>query len=570
MSLITSKTNLALTLQENLLKAGARTTVSFLNKGEADRAVSLTGRELHDLALRKASFILDKTGALAEKERPVILAMTAGLDLITTLFGCIYAGITVVTVPVSKTRIALDRLSGIIHDCGAIDILVDKSGANTFQSLSIQEESHDLNVVSIPENDEIVTGDLPLADLPGFLKAESDNAYIQYTSGSSKAPKGVVLTDKNVLHNSHSVGTLLGYDESTVMGNWLPHYHDMGLMGGLLYPVLNGGTLVFMSSMAFAQKPLRWLRMISAFGVTATGAPPFAFGLCLNHKNEEELEGLDLSCLKVAYCGAETVFRKVLNDFRDKFRPMGLDPSAICACYGMAEITVFAGGQVNYDPDRQDPMSESLIEPCVFSDEMLETFRIVDPKSRELLEDGERGEIWLQSDSLGKGYLDGKKGLPLQYITSAFQNTHAQLDGEWFNTGDLAIKHGNHLYIQGRIKDTIIVNGQNVAAADIEWYAGEVHEELNGLGAAAFTAYGDPEGSAHLLIESKKPRVKGVDFQEVEGLIRSRVRSLFSVELNEVLILKRGTLDRTSSGKVRRLQIARNFHKSLYASSVLN
>lgn len=562
--------NLALTLRDNLLKAGARSTVSFLNKGETDKAVSLSGNELHHLAIGKAACILEQTAVLSKVERPVVLAMTPGLDFVTSLFACIYAGVTIVTVPVSKSRIALERLRGIIDDCGAVDVLTDQVGASAFDMLASENDRRVLNVVCLPQNNELAQQTTAKYSFRGFSKEITENAFVQYTSGSSKNPKGVVLSDRSVLHNSALVGELWGFDEDTILGNWLPHYHDMGLMGGMFYSLLNGGRLVLMSPMAFAQKPVRWLQMISACGVTVSGAPPFAFNLCLNHKNEEDLAGLDLSSWKVAYCGAETVFRDVLDKFRKKFSPMGLDPSAVFSCYGMAEITVFAGGQPSSYPDQNDPMPNSLVEPCVLSEKPLNAIKVVNPETGVLLEDGQKGEIWLQSDSLGKGYLSVSDSLPLSYHTAEFQNSLETLEGDWFRTGDLAVKQGNHLYVHGRIKDTIIVNGVNLAAADIEWYAGEVNSELNGLGAAAFTSRNDQEGRAHLLIEVKNSRVKGVDLQEVEEAIRLRVRSLFSVELDEVLILKRGTLDRTSSGKVRRMQIARNFDPTFYEASVLN
>lgn len=564
-----NKANLALTLRDNMRKAGDRPTITFLNRGEVEQATTLTGYELHNLALKKASIILKRTTVLSEMERPVILAMSPGLDFITALFACVYAGVTIVTVPVSKNRISLERLKGIVDDCNATDILTDQVGTNTFQTLISLNEESKLNVVCLPKNDDINNQDPVVNDLPGFLKPNTANAFVQYTSGSSKAPKGVVLSSQNVLHNSSLVAELWEFDENTIMGNWLPHYHDMGLMGGIFYSILNGGRLVLMSPMAFAQKPIRWLKMISAFSVTVSGAPPFAFGQCLNQSDEEELKQLDLSTWKTAYCGAETVFRKVLDDFREKFKPMGLASSAVFACYGMAEITLFAGGQPSQHSNEKSA-SNLLIEPCVLSEKPLRAIEIVDPDSNVLLEDGQKGEVWLQSDSLGRGYLKGKKELPLEYHTSEFRSTHSQLDGEWFRTGDLGVKLNDHLYVHGRVKDTIIVNGLNVSAADIEWFAGEVHAELNGLGAAAFTTSADQEGRAHLLIETKLSKVQGVDMEEVEASIRSRIRFYFSVELDDVLILKRGTLDRTSSGKVRRMQIASKFDRSFYQSAILN
>lgn len=565
-----SKINLAHCLMDNLLAAGKRTTVTFLNKGEADRAVSLSGDELHDIALRKSSLILEHTDLGSARERPVILAMAAGLDFITTLFSCVYAGLTTVVVPVSKNRISLERLKGIVEDCGAIDILTDSVGTSAFESLISLSGNMGLNVVHVPQYDDITHPAPELSVLSGFAKKNTENAFIQYTSGSSKKPKGVVLSDKNIQHNSTLVGQLWGFNTDTVMGSWLPHYHDMGLMGGIFYSILNGGSLVFMSPMAFVQKPIRWLQLISSFGVTISGAPPFAFELCTNQSQGEEFRQLDLSSWKAAYCGAETVFRKVLEDFREAFKPAGLDPSAVFACYGMAEITLYAGGQPSHYSKGRHPDENPLVEPCYLSETLVGGIKMVDPETGVLLDDGQKGEIWLQSDSLGRGYLVGSAGLPLEYNRAEFQNTHDELTGRWFRTGDLGVKMNNRLYVHGRIKDTIIVNGLNVSAADIEWYAGEVHPELNGLGAAAFTSRSDQEGRAHLLIESKRSRMNNIDLKEVETTIRSRIKFHFSVELDDVLILKRGILDRTSSGKVRRLQIASKYDRSGYEASILN
>ncbi|WP_341225338.1 AMP-binding protein [uncultured Arcticibacterium sp.] len=568
MNLIGPDTNLAKVVRDNLLKSAARSTITYLPKGEINKAVSMSGGELHKIVCDKAYTILQTTSFLQEKERPIILAMTPGLEFIITLFACIYAGVTTVVVPVSKSRIALKRLKGIIHDCGATNILTDHIGDSVFNTLT-NSDNHTLSIHNLFLKNKIEYPAIKEDKLHGFSKDHSENTFIQYTSGSSKSPKGVVLNDYNILHNCFLVADLWGLNENTIQASWLPHYHDMGLMS-ILYPILNGGRLIFMSPISFLKKPIGWLQMISAFKATSSGAPPFAFNLCLAEKNEEELKKLDLSTWKTSFCGAETVFRKVLDDFKVKFKVFGLVPHAVFSCYGMAEIALFVGGQPENNSNEIESEPKGLVAPCFLSKRSSNSIRIVDPSTLKLLEDGKKGEIWLQSDSLSKGYILNKGSLPLDVNSTEFSYLHSDLTGKWFRTGDLGIKINHHLYVHGRLKDTIIVNGINISASDIEWYAGEVHPELNGLAAAAFRSTINKEGRARLLIEIKKSKVKDVDFHEIENVIRARIRYHFSVDLDEILILKRGCLERTTSGKVRRMEIAKNFEKLHYKSSILN
>lgn len=563
-----SDSNLALVVRKCILTNAEREKVTFLNRGEVGQASSLTGYELHEAVVKRARLITTSTHFLNKPERPILLAMSPGLNFVVSFLACIYAGVTCVPVPVAKSRLPLERLKNILKGCNSAEIICDRTGKGTFEMLlseqDIQEEVKIIDVTELPDPEEIRED-----ELKGFEQNIQENVYIQYTSGSSRDPKGVVLNSWSVLNNGELVGELWDIGEHTVHGIWLPHYHDMGL-GSMLFTLINGGHFVIMSPLSFVQRPLRWLKMISEFKVTMSGAPPFGFNLCLKETTAEDLEGIDLSSWKYAFCGSETVPRALLNAFRDKFSTYGLDRNAVYACYGMAEVKLYIGGQPHRDSFGELEPENSLVEPTWLTHRSYDSIRIIDPETNEVLSDNREGEIWIQSESIGSGYLMPSEQLKPQFDNTLFTAKHPELEGTWLKTGDLGLVVRNQLYILGRIKDTIKVNGQNVTPSDLEWYAGEVHEELNALGAAAFRSSLTEEGKAHLLIELNISRPKSIDSAKAVEQIRSKIQRLFSVELDDVLILRRGTLERTSSGKVRRQYIARNYHPDQFDKYIIN
>lgn len=554
--------NLSEAFSKSFIEFGTRNCVTFLPKGDPLQSVSLTGNELHEKAMEMACRILKRTNFLKHKKRPVLLAMGPGLDFVVAFFASLYAGITIAPIPISRNKLQQDRIRNIISDCSAEEILCDSSGYEALKDF-LDDPQFKLYHITDPEEEQISNTD----KLLGFSYKPGDPAYIQYTSGSFKKPKGILLSHANVLHNLPLAGSSWGFTEQTIAGSWLPHYHDMGL-GTILVSLFHRSSVVFMSPLAFIQKPVRWLQMISDYKVSMSGAPPFAFNLCCNRIGAEETSGLDLSGWKSAFVGSEIVHKKVMSSFQDKFSAVGLPPHALFACYGMAEANIFvAGAPITTAAEKSELRKGGLIAPCFLNEKVRNSVIIVDFETKKRLQNGEKGEIWIQSPSLANGYILPSNEAELQISSAGFGESAEGSTGKWFRSGDVGILDDDQLYVLGRHRDTIKVNGINVSAADIEWYAAEVNPNLNPGAAAAFRTSEVNDGVACLLMEvySSVP----VDIEEVKSQIRAKILSYFSLELEHILILKSGTLDRTSSGKIRRYAIGQSFDASIYEKKIL-
>jgi acyl-CoA synthetase (AMP-forming)/AMP-acid ligase II len=329
----------------------------------------------------------------------------------------------------------------------------------------------------------------------------------------------------------------------------------MGLMGCILYPLISGAHSVQMSPYDMILRPLSWLEAVSNYKCTISGGPTFAFLECLNRIRPEECAHLDLRSWERAFCGAEPVPAGLLDRFRDRFAPNGLAPDAVFSCYGMAECTLFAAGEAGHAERQADlPEGWQVLDGCLLSPQTRANIRIADPETGAERTDGAPGEIFLSGGSICGGYLEQPDETEALF--------HIDADGRrWMRTGDLGGIAGHHLYITGRIKDIVLVNGRNVAAAEIEWLAAREHNCLNPSAAAAFVDDGSGRGHAHLCIEIRPGAEPPEDPEEVASQIRKSVAGSCGVMLDTVCIVPRGSLPRTSSGKIRRQLIAKNFAK---------
>ncbi|WP_222535576.1 AMP-binding protein [Pedobacter polysacchareus] len=554
--------NLSQAFSKSFKAVGKRNCAIFLPKGDPLSEISVTGIGLHEKAVEMAYRMLERREELKHSTRPVLLAMSPGLDFVIAFIAGLYAGITIVPIPISRSKLQEERIRNIISDCNAGEIFCDKSG---YEALKGFLDLPAFKLHCITDDREVLANNR--FELPGFSFTAEDPAYIQYTSGSFKKPKGILLSHANVLHNLNLVGEVCGFNEQTISGSWLPHYHDMGL-GTILVSLIHGSKIVLMSPLAFIQKPVRWLKMISEYKVTLSGAPAFAYNLCCNRIPADEIHGLDLSSWKLAFLGSEIVRKKVISSFYEKFSAAGLSSNSLFACYGMAEANFFIAGERAFRQDENlDSNEAEMIAPCFLREIVKKSIIIVDFITKKQLPDSEKGEIWIQSASLAKGYILPSTNQPIPVDSTEFAQTCEGQAGEWFKTGDLGYLDGDKLYVLGRQKDTIKVNGLNISAADVEWLAGDVNSNLNPLAAAAFRTSEEDDSKACLLIEvfSTEP----MNIEDIKAQIRSKMLSCFSLELEHILILKSGTLDRTSSGKIRRYSIGQDFDIHAYEKRVL-
>jgi acyl-CoA synthetase (AMP-forming)/AMP-acid ligase II len=478
---------------------------------------------------------------------PLALAMPCGADFVVTLFGALHAGFTVAPVAPPRPGPQSVRFNDIIENCRPSAILctsgltarleVARSGARADSQIPV------LDVGELESNGH---GGLQ-SSLRGAASVRP--AILQYTSGSTRAPRGVELYSDNILANAVLANTTWGMDAQGVMLNWLPHFHDMGLMGGILYPILSGGVTCLLDPLHMIQRPDRWLRLICEKRATFSGGPAFAFAHCLNNVRDEQCEGLDLSSWQKAFCGAEPVPAALMTAFRDRFGRYGFSRSALFASYGLAEYTLMVAGG-NADPAEAasgaSPEGCEEVEPCKVSEEMQDQLRIVDPDSRRPVADGVPGEIWLRGPSVAYGYLGDAAE-----TEATFKAVLKDEQGLWLRTGDIAVREDNRLYVTGRLKDLLFANGRKIPAPEVEWLAAEQEPELNPMAAAALMLDDMTTGKAALLIELRRRGAK-IDADAARKRIRQAVMGAWSIELTDIRFFRTGSLPRTSSGKVQR------------------
>jgi acyl-CoA synthetase (AMP-forming)/AMP-acid ligase II len=536
---------LAITLKERLLARSDTAVVTICGTESGRRDHDLTGGCLDAAARARAASLL---AAFDPAAGPLAVVMPCGTEFLETLFACIYAGLTVAPMAPPRGPAQTSRFNAMVEDCRPVAILCASATRGAVETATAGQRAR----VPVMEASELPARP-PLLASPAA--DASRPAVLQYTSGSTRAPRGVMLSGDALLANAALVSRTWGQGPDGRMGSWLPHFHDMGLMS-ILYPMLNGGVTFLMDPLHMIQRPVRWLRMISERRITDSGGPAFAFAHVLNEVTPEQSEGLDLSCWSDAFCGAEPVAAELMAAFRTRFAANGLAPHAVHASYGLAEYALMAcGGQGRPDERRPDaPPGCERVEPCRIAGEMSDLIRIVDPDTGAPLPDGAPGEIWLSGPSKADGYL-GDAGATDRLF-------HARLPGDesgasWLRTGDLGVRREADLYVTGRLKDVLFANGRKIPAPDVESLAARQDPALNEMAAAAFMADDLVSGRAVLLIEMKR-RARLTDEAATRDRIRRAVMGAWSLDLVEVRFLAPGSLPRTSSGKVQRRLAARS------------
>lgn len=512
----------------------------------------------------------------------VLLVLEPGLHYIAALFGIFKAGATAVpSFPPSGTR-AVSRLASIYADCKAELIIADAnlhnsltrlnaslvSGENRPEWLLIGDDYFDEKNADTQYS--IDEKSVYAYDIAGAEKIRSNTpALLQYTSGSTGDPKGVMLSHANLISNSRVLDIRLGTLDKHIGFSWLPPYHDMGLMGALLLSVYSGFPLVVMSPAHFIQRPLRWLKGISRYKVTTSVAPNFALDLCVDTISDEELAELDLSNLTMLFCGAEPVRQSTLDRFSEKFKSTGFSKSAFVPCYGLAEATLFISGKPdqNAEPkfltlnktslslgiaqlasnDISDQSTAVISCGTVATDHAL---AIVDPDTLKRLPSGIVGEIWFKGASVAQGYFN--QSISNAAVFNAVIEDEPS-DGLYLRTGDLGFVLDDELYITGRIKDVIIFAGRNLYPQDIESSAQSSHSAIRTNGVAAFSINSDHAEQLIVVAEiMRSAKLTSEDLKNVEeaistAIIRSHGVNPFAVHLTPV-----STIPLTTSGKIRR------------------
>jgi len=545
-------------LQHRAAHTPDRVGYVFLSAGERQQ---LTYGQLHDAALRVGSALR----ALATTREPILLLYPAGLEFLKGFFGALYAGLIPVPLPLPSGRAGGERVRQVQKDSGARLAL-------TTAAALVEQQLETGNNLQWFCSDKLETSPIE-AGVP-VPSGPEDVAYLQYTSGSTSEPRGVVLSHWNILHNLANIDAGFQHTEQSVAVSWLPHFHDMGLIYGLFAPLYGGFPCYFMSPVAFVQRPRLWLEAISEFRATHSGGPNFAYELCIRRIPPEEREGLDLSSWEVAFNGAEPVHADTLERFAEAFAPCGFRPSAFYPAYGLAEaalkvtggtkgegalIAEFDGAALALNRVRlATPGSAQRRRMVGCGRPGLDTqVLIVDPETRLPCAAGEVGEIWVQGPGVARGYWN-RPGESAE----TFQAHLATGEGPYLRTGDLGFLYEGQLFIAGRRKDLIIIRGLNHYPNDIELTVRRCDPRLAGSLAAAFGVEADGEERLVVVIEAG-PKMPP-DPEELAGQVRRAIAEGHLIQAYAVAFVRKGSIPRTSSGKIQR-----SLCRSLYLAGKL-
>jgi acyl-CoA synthetase (AMP-forming)/AMP-acid ligase II len=530
----------------------------FLENGETESA-SLTYKELDERAKVLASHLQKQRTLPGEK---VLLLYPAGIEFIVAFFGCLYAGKVAVPCYAPKPNQSFSsssRLQAILSNSQATIIL-------TTSSILADQKIH------FPQDNDFfkfqwIVTDIATDQVPDWQEPELDSqtiAFLQYTSGSTGTPKGVMVSHGNILSNEQMIKLAYQHTEQTVFVGWLPLFHDMGLIGNILQPLYLGIPCFFMSPGAFIQKPFRWLQAISKYKATTSGGPNFAYNYCVRRVTPEQRASLDLSSWEIAFNGSEPIRAETLEAFSTIFESAGFRREAFYPCYGMAEATLFITGRAKAAPpsvlcvDAQaleqnrvvvtEPQQNSRMIVACGQSWLDETVVIVDPESAEICTDGQVGEIWISGSNVAQGYWNQDRETELTF--NAYLKTTGE--GSFLRTGDLGFLHNGQLYVTGRLKDVLIIQGRNYYPSDIEFTVEKSYLGLKPNANAAFLA--EVRGSENLIVaqEIERSYLHKLDIDEVVRHIRRAVVQQYELQVHTVLLLKPGSVPKTSSGKIQR------------------
>jgi acyl-CoA synthetase (AMP-forming)/AMP-acid ligase II len=559
--------SLATVIKKSLISTDNK-KITFLNRGEIQNEETLTGVNAHKKILKIAKYIVDKKQFRETTSPPVIIAMSSGLNTVLTINACIYAGVVFMPIQVAKTEESFKKAVKLFNNCGVREVIVDHFGREFIEHLK-KEYNLDKNINSILVSDEEINETLPNEKgLEGFAKPLSEYCLIQHTSGSTSDPKAIIITGQSVLNNQKMIEKQWGLNQNSIFCSWLPHYHDMGLFC-IIYSIINSRHLIITSTLAFVQKPLRWLKIISHYKVTITGAPPFAYRLIIESFKKKADATIDLSSLLAIFCGAENVPKSLIADFNDTFKNNGLAPNILFNTYGMAEVVSYISGSIAPISKKATTSELLFVAPVFLNPDAYPTVQIVNPETSTIVHKGVEGEIWIQSDFLAVGYFKLLSDGTYTVNREGFNGKLPNKKGEWFKTKDRGIIKGKYLYILGRAKDIIINNGVNFSASEIEVIAANVNETLNPFGAAAFQKTEKDKTSITLLIEFSESRPNLDSLDAITDGIKKAILHHFSINLDNIYFFKRGSLPRTSSGKIKRVYIANNFSFLSYSDKIL-
>lgn len=526
-------------------------------------------RESNDDAVERTYFqMFERAAAIAaelqqrlEPGDRVVLVYPPGLEFVEAFFGCVLAGVIAVPVAAPARRRSTAGYESILAAAQPKLILSSSAygtgadGAELFRGNATHHRPWLATDLVATERQRAWREPLVNAD---------DTAFLQFTSGSTTTPRGVILSHANLLSNAELIHRAFGTSTDSRGVFWLPLYHDMGLIGGVIQPLYCGGTSTLLAAASFLQRPGLWLETITATRATISGAPDFAYDLCARKVTPAEREKLDLSSLEVAFSGAERIRATTIERFNEAFGPCGFRPEAWFPCYGLAEATlIVTGGPRGHRPTIIQVAKEelarhrvrevaadaanslSLVSSGIGMDE--QEVLVVSSETREICPDGRVGEIWVRGPSVALGYHEQR-----QRTTEVFRAFLAgSEDGPFLRTGDLGFFHDGQLYVTGRVKDLLIIRGRNYYPDDIETSVANAYPSLR-HGCCVALSVDDGDVERLVIVQELDPRQRSLDADAAIQAIRRAVAAGHDLEVDSIVLTKAGGIPKTSSGKPRR------------------
>ncbi|CAN2039052.1 Fatty acyl-AMP ligase [Candidatus Magnetomoraceae bacterium gMMP-15] len=514
-----------------------------------------------DKQARSIAAELQKEFTMGER---ALLLYPPGLEFISAFFGCLYAGIIAVPVyPPNPASIKkkMEKLNGIISNCQPqialttlhirLKLKLSSTGCSALKKMKwIASDNTKDSFADNWKEPDIKSGNL---------------AFLQYTSGSTGEPKGVMVSHGNLIHNSELIKQAFGNTEQFIGVGWLPFYHDMGLIGNILQPVYIGAPCILMPPMAFLQKPVCWLQAISKYKATTSGGPNFAYELCVKKVTPEQIKSLDLTSWKAAFNASEPIYVETFKKFAETFKSCGFQEKAFYPCYGLAEATLAVSGGLNSKPPiivnvDKTALTQNKVIFCENKQDNAQTIvgsgrtwldqkiLIVDPETLKKCPPNKIGEIWVKGQSVAKGYWNNTE--QTEKIFNAYLLDTDE--GPFLRTGDLGFMKDAELFVTGRIKDLIIIRGKNHYPQDIEFTVGKSHPAFPPGYCAAFSIEKQREEKLVIVQEVRTNQANDLNKKEAIENIRRAVAEEHQLEVYAIVLIRSKTIPKTSSGKIRR------------------
>lgn len=550
--------NLVEVLQWRALRRPGDRAYLFLADGENEEK-SLTYQELERRA-RSLGALLQAQGFTGKR---ALLFFPPGPEYVETFWSCLYAGVVSIPVYQPKLNRSIERLRSIILDTDATLVLTNSKGADALARWFINDAVF-AHLHWVITDDFFSSGANTSLDIRGTSDAV---AYIQYTSGATAPPRGVMISQENILQNVSFLHHRLAHPVDRYMVSWLPPYHDMGLVSSILLPVYAGFPVVLMPPAAFIQRPLRWLEAISHYRAATSGGPNFSYELCIYKSTPEQIERLDLSCWSAAFNGSEPIDWRTLKNFSYTFARSGFRLQAFYPCYGLAEATLFVAGGTREAPlrlkyFRKSALTKHLVEEvsarendvcalvsCGFSAED-HLILIVDPVSLTRCSAGQVGEIWVTGPGIARAYWNNDEETT-RILQAHLTDSNEQ---QFLRTGDLGFLWQGELFVVGRLQNVLHIPGKLYYSQHIEQSARSSHPSLCAKKNAAFL-----EKNQLVIIQEVNRHTTRGECDEIINAIRQAILKEHFLELSAIVLIRQGSIPRTSSGKIKHYECHQRF-----------